>query len=632
MKRRPSPARPSAVWWLRFVSNGWMRFSPLALAGVATFLLPANLAAQEGSSAALPAESSQARPFVSPKVETTPAKPVIEVPAKQAVPAKSATETTPESEPPMKIEVAEPPPSRPPPTMTEAASPKAPMPPKPSAIDELSEAGYLPGYRGYASFGLSPFSPLVGGLPSAITPSFMAPMPTTQWTFRFNGFFNASAQYSMNTRLQTSDGQSDTTIRTTPATIEEYASFVSTNTVPGHWVAMNLHYGNNDVTASVSLTTWNPSEASTYYQLGSENFINNAYLSFNIPPIIGKLRLSSKVGYFYNTYASLGQYNLGMYQNPIAAIVRGVGGTFTVEYDLTPTLVVIVEEGFMGDRKGKSPNGFGRANPNYNLDPFYPASYIQHLHAGIVRRGNWTIKGQLHHIFNFSQDDRAQVSVDNMVTRALDESYYKDARMHVFAAEMTASHSAFGLLAIAASRTDATNAYILKGVETFGGEGNQLTDRYLGDETGGTGTMNVVGFNYSTSLGKILAFPKSFDTSSPDLIIQAGGLLAHSNGANPLFDGRIRYKAGLDVMVTCFSWLSVAFRVDHVTPNSKDHSEDFQVVAPRLVFKSNWNSRENITLMYAKWLYGDHSHPEYSTVIPPRLDDQVFALSANIWW
>ena len=77
-------------------------------------------------------------------------------------------------------------------------------------------------------------------------------------------------------------------------------------------------------------------------------------------------------------------------------------------------------------------------------------------------------------------------------------------------------------------------------------------------------------------------------------------------------------------------------RLDHVAPNSHDSTENFQVAAGRLVFKTDWQSRESIMLVYAKWFYGDHTHPEYSSLtnnLPlPRLDDQLIALNVNIWW
>jgi hypothetical protein len=82
--------------------------------------------------------------------------------------------------------------------------------------------------------------------------------------------------------------------------------------------------------------------------------------------------------------------------------------------------------------------------------------------------------------------------------------------------------------------------------------------------------------------------------------------------------------------------VSAGARVDRVVPNSHDSRENFHVLATRLVFKTDWQSRESIMLLYARWFYGTTTHPEYSTVtnsLPlPRLDDQLIAVNVNMWW
>ena len=73
--------------------------------------------------------------------------------------------------------------------------------------DEVRNPGYLPGYRTLQSYSMSPYTPQVGALPGGMTPGYGAPMPLGQWTFRFNGFFTASLQGSLNRRRTTTDGQ-----------------------------------------------------------------------------------------------------------------------------------------------------------------------------------------------------------------------------------------------------------------------------------------------------------------------------------------------------------------------------------------------------------------------------------------
>jgi hypothetical protein len=51
------------------------------------------------------------------------------------------------------------------------------------------------------------------------------------------------------------------------------------------------------------------------------------------------------------------------------------------------------------------------------------------------------------------------------------------------------------------------------------------------------------------------------------------------------------------------------------------------------VFKTDWNSRENISLSYVKWFFGDNSHLDgLSTRSSERIDDQMFTLNFNMYW
>jgi hypothetical protein len=86
-------------------------------------------------------------------------------------------------------------------------------------------------------------------------------------------------------------------------------------------------------------------------------------------------------------------------------------------------------------------------------------------------------------------------------------------------------------------------------------------------------------------------------------------------------------------MYTLLPWFGVGLRVDRVIPNSKNSKETFHVLAPRLQFKTDWNSREAISIRYVKWFYGEESRNEGTGLrSPDRLDDQLWALNFNMWW
>jgi hypothetical protein len=544
----------------------------------------------------------------------------------------------------------EPPPVQAPPPETKPLEP-ADKPKEPDKLtkDEVRDPGYLPGYRLVPSLGMSPYSPSIGALPGGMTPGFAAPMPPNDWTFQFTGFLNITAQAGISQRPTPAPGQSDTVLHVPPNVVDEYQSFVGTSTMPGNWIQMNLRYGNRDVTANLTLSTWNPSQPTTYYQLGSQGFINNAFLTYNVGPL-GDLRLRATVGYFFNNYGNLGPYTAGIYQMPYVGAVRGVGGLLFAEHPVTPEVSFVAEGGVMGNRNGRSPSGITAANPNNNMDPLFGSSYIAHVHAGLVRKTDYTLRAQLHFLVNWGQDERPQFEVDgtpmrdNMVTRGINEAHIPDGRISVYGIDASLTHPVIGMLAVGASHIDAHHAWPLRGLLTFGGEGRDLTERWLGVDTQGTGKVDVAGINWSASIGRILAAPRPFDANGPDLLINAGAVFATTNTASACneamphcFDGRHRYKFGADGLYAFLPNISAGLRLDHVVPNTKDSNETFDVLAARLVFKTDWQSRESIQLIYARWFYGPGTHPEGSNAVNApgalvRLDDQLIAVNVNMWW
>jgi hypothetical protein len=580
-----------------------------------------------------------------------PLRALAQIPLQPTPPPPPAAPKPPEEKPIGEIATpqAEPPPVQPPPEVT-APIPPADQPPPPVKLtkDVLADPGYVPGYVAVPQLGMSPWSPSVAALPGGLTPGFQTPMPPNDWTFQFTGFMNVTAQYGISRRPNPAPGQSDLVFHVPPVVPDEYQSFVGTSTVPGSWIQMNFRYGNRDVTANLTLSTWNPSQPTTFYQLGSQGFINNAFLTYNVGPIIDRLRMRATLGYFFNNYGNLGPYTAGIYQMPYVGAVRGVGGALLADYPLTPEVSFLADGGVMGNRNGRAPAGIAPANPNNNSDPLFGSSYIYHLHAGLVRKTEYTLRAQLHWLVNFGMDDRPQYNVDgslmrdNMVTRGIDESRIPDGKISIYGFDASLTHPIIGLLAVGGSIVDARDAFSLRGLLTFGGEGKDLTERWLGNDTGGTGQVGVLGINWSGSLGRILASPRPFDANGPDVLINAGAVVATSRtpsdcqNAPTCFDGRWRHKYGVDALYAFMPYMAAGARVDRVVPNSKDSSETFHVLAARLVFKTDWQSRESITLLYARWFYGTNTHPEYSSLTNAlplvRLDDQLIAVNANMWW
>jgi hypothetical protein len=501
---------------------------------------------------------------------------------------------------------------------------------------------------------MPPLSPRVGAAPGGITPGFAAPMPFGQWNLRYSGFMSASFQGSIGQRTNPVAGQSRTVIHTPPQTLDEYASFVGTNTMPGQWVAMNFIYGNGVVSANVSLNTWNPTEPTTYYQIGSQIFLMNAYLEFNIPAI-GPLRPRVMTGYFGPFYGSLAEYGLGMYTNPMVGSPRGVGELAVVEYRLQPTWTLFVEHGFVGSRNGNVPWNVVPSGGNGGANPVLPAAWVHHAHVILRRTGDTQFHTGLHYLYNWAQDDRSQQFQDNGTTREVFENQIKDGSITVLGWDANARNASWGAVGVGASYIRGENAFLLRGLNTFGGEGNNLTDRWWGPDSHGNGKLFAMGLNYNTSLGRMLR--PSYSSDAPDVAINAGFVMAYTLtntltaagtgpvGSTPiaptslpadadLFNHRARYKFGVESIYTMRPWVGVALRADCVVPNSKDLGETFYVLAPRVIFRTNWVSRESISIIYGRWFYGPRSHPETSSLLATDvgLDKNLIAFNVNMWW
>ena len=84
------------------------------------------------------------------------------------------------------------------------------------------------------------------------------------------------------------------------------------------------------------------------------------------------------------------------------------------------------------------------------------------------------------------------------------------------------------------------------------------------------------------------------------------------------------------------SWFAFGGRLDHVKPHSEFGGRDFSIISPRVIFRSDWQSRDQVVLQYSHFFYGDDPLVKsgYPLVDDPGLnpDADMISLSANMWW
>jgi hypothetical protein len=213
----------------------------------------------------------------------------------------------------------------------------------------------------------------------------------------------------------------------------------------------------------------------------------------------------------------------------------------------------------------------------------------------------------------------------------------------------------------------------------------------------GNGSVNALMGQYEFGLANLLEQSEGGRSVSPeheDVRLTLYGMLAmvqsdarDTSTINGLFDAEAaapgdykttKIKFGADLLVQALPGVSPALRFDQVSPDGNFSEQAFGVVSPRIEFKTDWVSRERITIQYSRYFYnvrecdsGDPRNPAYYTCtqgpsepiayegfgsrapasnrgvdpalptqatalanMPPRRnpDENVFKVEATMWW
>jgi hypothetical protein len=137
------------------------------------------------------------------------------------------------------------------------------------------------------------------------------------------------------------------------------------------------------------------------------------------------------------------------------------------------------------------------------------------------------------------------------------------------------------------------------------------------------------------SLSKLL-FPGDFEGKDPDLLVSLFGIGTHVESDDPAADGVQKLKVGGEFTYNIFSWFGTSARLDHVRPDSEFNSRSFNIYTGRLLFHTDWLSRDEFALQYSNFAYGQNVVVArgYPPMDDPSLnpDRHVVALSATFWW
>jgi hypothetical protein len=487
------------------------------------------------------------------------------------------------------------------------------------------------------TLGMDPSAPQAGALPGGMAPRMGAPAGP-DWRFDFHGYFTAPLRVGFNSREDARPGQSKTVLHTPPQVPDDLERFSHTGVVPQPYAQLNFSYGTNIVTGTASIVAMVPSVAAGFFDPSTQLGINDLFLTVT-PDLGAQTRLTIQVGAFSNRYGATGEYDEGRYGQPLIARTNGVGENVALAHRIDD-FTLLVEQGIQG-QTGKSGNSTVSDATNGFADPGMGASFVHHFHLGTSYKNLATVGA--HYLVAGSQDDRASQN-------------YPDGRMDILAGDLRLKLRRFGHFYFAVSDVQADNprsvGRVIEILNSQGGAG--LIRNYFGPDdlnilTNPSGSLFILGGQYDLSIGRLVSYPVPFTGDGPDIVVSVFGTYTHSKSdykplkGEPKYQDMSKYKAGFEGTYSLLPWLAASFRYDRVAPNTDEPRQAFAILSPAAIFRTGWQSHDQIVLKYSHFLYGDRvivadgSPPIEDRRMPPGPnaidpDENVLSLSASMWW
>lgn len=466
--------------------------------------------------------------------------------------------------------------------------------------------------------GLDLAEPRVRSAPPA-TAFGVPPATSKEYTLDFHGYMLLPMRVGLNERKDPGPDQSDSAFHTPPFIPQDYRRFQYTAVVPDPWVQLNFTYGNSKVAGTAILSANSVTEADAVYDPVKQLGVSDAFVSFNLEEALGT-PFQLRIGAMSQRYGAMGAFDGGRYATPLIARVNSLGETATASFKLGQT-TFLLEQG-IGGQLGHAPAGLISSGWNGFADPNTGASFVAHLHGGL----DWSRHLQLglHYVHAFSQDDQ------NL------DSTLSDGRVTVLGADARLTGQ-YGHLYVGGAITRAVDAEVVSGIVEIlnarGGPG--LISEYLGPNSGGNGSLTTFGAQYDVSISRFF-FGEQYRGQNTDVLISLFGIGTSVQSDDDAYDGKLKLKLGGEATYNLLSWFGAGARVDHVRQDSEVNAKSFNTYTGRLLFHTNWLSRDEIALQYSHFAYGKQVAVSrgYPPVEDPSLnpDRHVLSLSVSFWW
>ncbi len=458
------------------------------------------------------------------------------------------------------------------------------------------------------------------------TPSQTTVRPDGDWGFEFHGFLRAPMRMGLGPK---NDGSSGSEEHSPPRVPDlSFTDWSYTHNIPGPWSQLLLSYGNGLVKGTVGIAAFTHTNAG-YRNLQANLGINEAFLSLQFPDVFGRYGgLVWNVGSFSNRYGTAGKYNAGRYNTYLFGRTRVAGETLTAGLNLTQNVTLSLEHG-IGAKLDIIP--FETTNPRPDYLP-YPGpeaqgtTWIHHAHASVGLFKKVTVAA--HFLQSRSPDDRQLPGAPST-----------PGRMTILGGEVRYDGGAYGHGYLGFSHIDAKEilslADSIEVLHSFAGW--NFKNNYFGRYDARTGTaapdtsgkVDTVLFQYDLSVGALARLPTRFRGNGPDLKLSVFGMFNNVTSEN---NSHQKFKWGADALYQPFSVAGIGLRYDLVQPDLSDRDQSFAILSPKLVFMTQYISKEEVTLQYSRYFLGSKAYPSYPYADIDEADPNVFMIVGRMWW
>lgn len=496
-------------------------------------------------------------------------------------------------------------------------------------------------------------APALGARPVA-SRSQRGPESGQSWEFGYHGYFRAPMRLGIGKRDQVVDADGNeifdnrTTFHSPVIPDDQYLSWQSTGHNKRDWAEMYFSVGNGTVSGNLAIQGFQFTDA-TWADRTAQFGISQGWVEINTDAGYENVKLNAKAGSFWSRYGAAGRYDAGEYDTYLFGRTHAIGATTRADFDLGGQ-VLGAEIGYGVHRP--DPNMFNRARFTnlahahlfYTLDEIEFSAHLLH---------SWAAQEVVPHYPTVLPDSNcqgAQAAPSTPVmacstgptTGGVDGAdgvfgtEYPNGTLTVAGIDGRFDLGMAGYLYAGYAHVQAKNSLVVSSaIETIhafgGGEFNLgITDAYLESPfcpdnapndscSNGTGSVDTLLAQYEIGLANFDVFEGNQDLrfklygmlnfvsvdDREDRFLQP---LADSAGVSLddlKQDGVRRTKFGLDAEFLATSWLAAGVRADRLQPNQKVPEQSFSIISPRITFRSDFVTREQISLQYSRYIYNE---------------------------